>query len=96
MDHRGLWGCSRVLEIKFCQQHLFPWSSFSFGSVWLFRWRYIYPSLSLASGVHERVREYRSFISAFHPFSAFRDCTFVRSFFSAFVRHEHMSHLCLA
>ena len=33
----------------FCQQHLFLWSSFSFGSVWLVRWRYISPGLSLVS-----------------------------------------------
>ena len=32
----------------FCQQYLFPWSSFSFGSVWLVRRRYISPDLSLA------------------------------------------------
>ena len=39
----------------FCQQHLFPWSSFSFGSVWLVRRRYISPGLSLARG-RERER----------------------------------------
>jgi len=40
--------------VWFCQQHLFPWSSFSFGSVWFVRRRYISPGLSLAS---ERVSE---------------------------------------
>ena len=57
-------------EDWFCQQHLFPWSSFSFGSVWLVRWRYISPGLSLVSGERsedERENEHRSFISAFMP-----------------------------
>ena len=39
----------------FCQQHLFPWSSFSFGSVWFVGRGYISPDLSLASGADERV-----------------------------------------
>ena len=64
----------------FCQQHLFPWSSFSFGSVWLVRRRYISPGLSLAC---ERERELASIDPSsphFCPLSAFRDRTFVLSF----------------
>ena len=70
----------------FRQQHLFPWSSFSFESVWLVRQRYISPGLSLARG--ERESEHPS-SPHFCPLSAFRDRTFVLSIFSAFVRHEH-------
>ena len=40
-----------------------------------------YPALSQSA--QERVREHRSFISAFLPFSAYRDRTFVHSFFGA-------------
>ena len=55
MDHGGSWDGSRLLEIRFCQLHVFPWSLFSFGSVWLLslRRRDIFPSLSLASLAHE-------------------------------------------
>ena len=37
---------------------------------------------------HERVREYRYLVSAFFPFRAYCDCTFVRSFICAFFRLE--------
>ena len=75
----------------FCQQHSFPWSSFSFGSVWLVRRRYISPDLSLVSV--ERARASIDPSSPhFCPLSVFRDRTFVLSFFSAFVRHEQYVH----
>ena len=81
-----------------CQQHLSPWSSFSFGSVWLVRRRYISPDLSLASGAErECVLESIDPPSRhFYPLSAFRDRTFVLSFFSAFVRHEHLGEVTVS
>ena len=60
------------------------------------RRRYIYPSLSLAS---ERTSELESIDPSsrhFCPLSAFRDRTFVLSFFSAFVRHEQIVYKLLS
>ena len=49
-------------------------------------------SLSPDKGTSEKSErtENRSFISAFCPFSAYHDCTFVCSVFGAFIRCEHL------
>ena len=49
---------SKLLEIRFCQPHVFPQSSLSFWSVWLLlvRPRDISPSLSLARVAYESQR----------------------------------------
>ena len=56
------------------------------------RRRYISPDLSLASVGERELASIDPSSPHFFPLSAFRDHTFVLSFFSAFVRHEQEVH----
>jgi len=80
-------GSRLVVIARFCQLSVFPMNFLSFGSfeVWFVRWRYISPSLYLASGESsERVCRSSMFRCAW----SLSHCTFVLSFRAFFRLHR--------